>query len=106
MGDGKVGCVVLCVWVMVELGMGMRDGDANARALLREATTMVNGDVRVVCDVWVVFGNYELKYGCVDKVRKCYKSVLSVGEGVSVSVVVAAYSWVRLEVKERNFKFV
>ena len=42
-GDGKVGCVVLCAWATAESGTGTRDGDANARALLREATTTANG---------------------------------------------------------------
>ena len=103
-GDGKVGCVVLCAWATAESGTGTRDGDANARALLREATTTANGDARAVCDAWVALGNHELKHGRVDKARKCYKSALSAGEGAPASAAVAAHSWARLEAKERNPK--
>ena len=88
-GDGKVGCVVLCAWATAESGTGTRDGDANARALLREATTTANGDARAVCDAWVALGNHELKHGRVDKARKCYKSALSAGEGAPASAAVA-----------------
>ena len=109
LGDAGVDVGTLCAWAAAEASEGTRDGEANARALWREATSVSGGSGREMCDAWTAFGNHESERGRADKARKCYKSAMSAVEGedgaeARVSAATAAHSWARLEARERNPK--
>lgn len=109
LNGGDVSVVTLCAWAEAESTVKTREGEANARALRREATTSTNGTVSEMCDAWVAFGGHEQEHGRWDKAKKCYKRALDVAEGAEdartrESAAVAAHSWARLEARERNPK--
>ena len=106
----QVSIVTLCAWAKAE-ELGRRaDGDAAARALLREATRAADeddsDDLRLAvagCEAWIASGKFELAHGRLDKAQKCFKHALErYRMRAPASASIAAHAWADIEARRKD----